>query len=133
MSEPIRYLIGSKVYLRPLEMEDIDFMYQSGNNDVEMRRLTGTQTSFTRAQIEQYIERQWQDDSRVSFGVLRSTDDQLIGEVVLNEINRNCRSANFRIAISDVFHRASMCLCESRPIPLLDVLHIVHQLRTELS
>lgn len=103
MAEPIRYLTGSKVYLRPLEMDDLDFMQQSTNNDVEMRRLTGTPTAFTRTQLEQYILRQSEDDSRVSFGVVRLEDDQLMGEVVINDINPNARSASFRIAISDAY------------------------------
>lgn len=103
MSDSIRYLEGTRVYLRPLEMDDVDFMVQITNNDVEMRRLTGTQTPFTRGQIEQYIQRQSQDDTRVSFGIVRRDDDQLVGEVVINDINRNARSANFRIAIADEY------------------------------
>ena len=103
MTGLIKYLMGSKVYLRPLELADVDFLLQSVNNDVDMRRLTGTQASFTRTQIEGYIERQWQDDGRVSFGVVRQADDQLLGEVVINNIHRNSRSGSFRIASGDGF------------------------------
>jgi len=103
MAGSIRYLEGDKVYLRPLEMDDVDFMYHSTNNDVEMRRLTGTPTLFARRQLEQYILRQPEDDTRVSFGVVRREDDVLMGEVVINDINRNSRSASFRIALSDAF------------------------------
>lgn len=103
MPESIRYLEGNQVYLRPLEMEDVDFMVRSTNNDIEMRRLTGTPKPFTRSQIEHYIQRQSQDDTRVSFGIVRRDDDQLVGEVVINDIYRNARCANFRIAIADSY------------------------------
>jgi RimJ/RimL family protein N-acetyltransferase len=103
LSEQIKLLRGIKVYLRPLEEEDVEFLYHISNNDIEMRRLTGTQNSFTRAQIEGYIQRQRQDDSRVSFGVVRKEDNQLLGEVVILDINRNNRSASFRIALADEY------------------------------
>lgn len=103
MSTTIKYLVGEKIYLRPLEQADVDALHQMVNNDIELRRLTGTQTAFARDQIAQYIERQWQDSSRVGFGIVRQEDDELAGEVVLNNIDRNNRSANFRIAISDSF------------------------------
>lgn len=101
MSGPIKYLVGSKVYLRPMEMADVEFSYRFCNNDTEMRRLTGTQNPFSRAQIEAYIQRQRQDDCRASFGIACREDDNLVGEVVINDICRNNRSANLRIAIAD--------------------------------
>jgi RimJ/RimL family protein N-acetyltransferase len=100
MTEPIKYLVGNKVYLRPFEQTDVEFMHRIVNNDVEVRRLTGAQNAFSLAQIQDYIDRQWQDGSRVCFGIVRLEDDQLVGEVVLNEINRNNRSANFRILVA---------------------------------
>ncbi|WAH39113.1 GNAT family N-acetyltransferase [Alicyclobacillus dauci] len=103
MAMPIKYLLGNKIYLRSLEQTDVEFMHQFVNNDVEARRLTGTQNCFTLAQIEAYIGSQGHDDSRVVFGIVRHEDDQMVGEVVLNDIDRNNRSANFRIAISDPF------------------------------
>jgi RimJ/RimL family protein N-acetyltransferase len=103
MSEQNKLLRGNKVYLRSLEEDDVEFLYHFSNNDTEMRRLTGTQNAFTKAQIEGYIQRQSQDDSRACFGVVRQEDNQLLGEVVINDINRNSRSANFRIALADEY------------------------------
>lgn len=97
MKQPIKYLEGTRVYLRPSEPEDADWSYQSMNNDMEGRRLTGTPTAFSRAQIAGYIERQASDPSRASFVVVRQEDDALVGEVVLNEIDGRNRSSNFRI------------------------------------
>lgn len=99
MSAPIKYLKGTLVYLRPFEPEDADWWWRSINNDEEGRRLTGTQVAFTKAQIAAYIERQAGDDTRVSFAVVRQEDDALVGEVVLNEIHRSNRSANFRVYV----------------------------------
>ncbi len=99
VSKPIKYLEGRLVYLRPWELGDADWLYTTINNDVQARRLTGTPQAFTRTEIEAYIERQSGDPSRASFAVVRHQDDDLVGEVVLNEIDGRNRSANFRIFI----------------------------------
>lgn len=96
---PIKYLEGVAVYLRPWQPEDADWLYQSVNNDVEGRRLTGSPNAFSRAQILSYIERQQGDPSRASFAVVRHEDHELVGEVVLNEIDARNRTSNFRIFI----------------------------------
>lgn len=103
MKQPIKYLEGTMVYLRPWEAEDADWLYQSVNNDVEGRQLTGTPTAFSRVQIAGYIERQAGDPSRASFAVARQEDDALVGEVVLNAIDGRNRNANFRIFIDGLY------------------------------
>ncbi|MGB8953884.1 MAG: GNAT family protein [Tumebacillaceae bacterium] len=97
---PIKYLQGEKVYLRPLEPHDVDKMYVSINNDLEMRRLTGTQRSFTRQQIEDYMAGLAGDSSRAQFAICVQGTDELIGDIALNNMYiRANRDANLRIAI----------------------------------
>jgi RimJ/RimL family protein N-acetyltransferase len=103
MNGRIRYLNGTGVYLRPLEPADADWSWEVLNNDEEGRRLTGTQVPFTHAQIAAYIDRQASDDSRASFAIVRQEDDQLLGEVVLNEIYPANRRANLRIFVAQEF------------------------------
>ncbi|WP_370541815.1 GNAT family N-acetyltransferase [Alicyclobacillus sp. SO9] len=76
MSEAIKYLQGEKVYLRCLEPQDATDLYQYVNNDLEGRRLTGTQRPFTRRQIENYIDATVQDDTRVQFGIFLQDNDE---------------------------------------------------------
>lgn len=103
MSVPIKFQQGQRIYLRPLETTDADSLYQITNNDTEGRRLTGTQNFFTKSQIENYIINQSQDQSRVTFAIVRQEDDLFIGEVVVNGISWINRSGNLRIMISDAY------------------------------
>lgn len=99
MKESVKYLQGEKVYLRCLEPEDVEYFYQFVNNDVEARRLTGTQRAFTKGQIEAYFASIAQDDSRVQFGIFLQENNQLIGDTAILDINAKNRSGSFRIAI----------------------------------
>lgn len=104
MSEPIKYLEGEKVYLRCLEPEDANEFYRSVNNDREGRRLTGTQRPFTLHQIEMYIDRIAQDDTRVQFGIFLQETNLLIGDVAIMDMdNPRNRGGSFRIAIDTEF------------------------------
>ena len=53
-------LSGNKVKLRPLEPEDLDFIYTIENNE-EFWELSATQTPYSRFLIRQYLENAHQD------------------------------------------------------------------------
>lgn len=93
-------LVGEKVVLRPITVDDAPAMYE-GLFDQESMRLTGTQESFTFAQIEQYCQRVREADDRADFAITLGDDDTYIGEAVLNEIDWVNRSANYRIALAN--------------------------------
>lgn len=132
MNQPIKYLEGTRVYLRPWESDDVDWLYHSVNNDAEARRLTGTPAAFSRAQIAGYLERQSGDPSRASFAVVRQESDELVGEVVLNEIDSRNRSANFRIFI-DAHHTGRGCGTEATHLMLDYGFGILNLHRIELD
>lgn len=90
-------LQGDGIYLRPHEMRDKDVLLE-GANEPEGGRLTGTHATFTMAQIEAYIGRNSTDESRAGW-VICLPDDTVVGEVVINEIDEDNRSANIRIAL----------------------------------
>ncbi len=50
--EAIKFLEGKRVYLRPIENEDLDLFYAKALWDKEVRRLTGTQTVFSRLGVQ---------------------------------------------------------------------------------
>ncbi len=93
-----RLLETSRIYLRPFEITDVD-VYFPGLFDAEMRRLTGTQNSFTRVQVERYVENAAQDDSRLMLLIALQENDQIIGDVVLMDMHAKNRSAHIRVAI----------------------------------
>jgi len=97
-SKPVRLLEGERVYLRPYNLDDIDRYYQMLFQP-EMRRLTGTQTTWTREQIIRYLEEKMEDRSSVLLLIALRENDCVIGDIALQDIDRNNRSANIRIAI----------------------------------
>jgi len=85
-----------------MEVADAAILYQSFNNDKELRRLTGTQKVFSKIEIENSIQNFGQDNSRVGFAIVSQKDDEIIGDIALTEMHfPNNRDANFRIAIFD--------------------------------
>ncbi|RAI99111.1 RimJ/RimL family protein N-acetyltransferase [Paenibacillus pabuli] len=110
MSQPTRspriprLLETKRIYLRPFESTDVD-TYFPGLFDAELRRLTGTQNSFTRPQVERYIENAAQDDSRLMLLIALQENDQVIGEIALMDMHTKNRSAHIRIAIDQIDHQ----------------------------
>lgn len=63
-------------------------------------RLTGTHDTFTREQIEAYVQSNIEGKGRYAW-VICLLDDTAIGEVVINQVDEDNRSANIRIALFD--------------------------------
>ncbi|OAZ50732.1 GNAT family N-acetyltransferase [Paenibacillus polymyxa] len=95
-----RLLEGSRVYLRPINVEDTELYYNTLFHQ-EVRRLTGTQRSFTKEQIARYIEGKGQDASSLLLLIALQEDDRVIGDIALQDMDSLNRSANIRIAINE--------------------------------
>lgn len=95
----IKFLQGERVYLRPIEKEDAENCYKSLFN-TEVRRLTGTQKSYSRTNIDLFIDKISQDDSRVDLIIAMQENDQTIGDIALMDIDLQNRSGAIRIAIN---------------------------------
>lgn len=93
-------LIGDKIVLRPITKADAADMFKA-LEDEEGMRLTGTQAEFTFEQVEAFCERISKADDRADYAITLKEDPSMtyIGEVVLNEIDEENRSASFRIAM----------------------------------
>ena len=53
-------LKGNNIYLRALEPEDLDFVFNLENNE-DMWEVSNTQTPYSRFLIKQYLENAHQD------------------------------------------------------------------------
>lgn len=86
--------------LRPAKKEDAEKYYQENYNplDKEVARLTGCKESFSRDEVTSFFLKSVDDAERYMFLII-SPDGKIIGESVINEINEDLRSANFRIAL----------------------------------
>jgi RimJ/RimL family protein N-acetyltransferase len=88
---------GNGLYLRPYTLDDAEAVL-AGANEPAGRKLTGTHATFTMEQVVTYIENNSGDDSRAGF-VICLPDGTVAGEVVINQIDPDNRSANIRIAL----------------------------------
>lgn len=92
-------ITGKRIYLRGFEMSDKEIVLK-GSNDRESARLTGTHATFIMPQIEAYIQRNQAGEDRAAW-VICTLDDVVVGEVVINQIDSDNRSANIRIGLYD--------------------------------
>ncbi|WP_181350873.1 GNAT family N-acetyltransferase [Thalassobacillus sp. CUG 92003] len=100
-SQPIKFLEGPRVYLRPIEQADLDFFYQHALWDKEGRRLTGTQAVFSRSGVQNWFERISTDASRIDLVICLQKTDGMIGDIAMLDIDHQNRKAIVRISIFD--------------------------------
>lgn len=98
----MKMLPGKRIYLRQFEMSDKEIVLR-GANEPEGAHLTGTRVTFTMDQIEAYILRNQEGTDRAAW-VICTHQDEIVGEVVINEIDEDNRSANIRIALYEARH-----------------------------
>jgi RimJ/RimL family protein N-acetyltransferase len=92
-------LNGHLIYLRPITGDDAENMFRS-LQDEESMRLTGTSDTFTFEDVLNYCKRIENADDRVDYAIISRETLDYVGEVVLNNIDWQNRSANFRIALA---------------------------------
>lgn len=68
--------------------------------DKESMHLTGTQTTFSFEDVQRHCERIEKADDRFDFAITRKGSPEYIGEAVLNQIDWQNRSANYRVALA---------------------------------
>lgn len=86
--------------LRSARAEDAEryFVENFDPLDPEVARMTGCKPSFTRREVTEFFLACVGDETRFDF-LLIAPDGRIVGESVVNEIDRTVRSANFRICI----------------------------------
>lgn len=86
--------------LRSAYREDAENYYQQNFNPLEpeVSRLTGCKPSFTHDEVVNFFLSCIDDEGRYDFLII-DPEGNIIGESVINEIDWNLRSANFRIGI----------------------------------
>ena len=96
---------GELVRLRPIVASDADRMWES-LQDPEAMRLTGTTADFTREQIGEWAATVGDAPGRYDWAITSAAErdghlvsDDMIGEIVLNEIDEHARSANIRLVL----------------------------------
>ncbi|WP_063274530.1 GNAT family N-acetyltransferase [Amycolatopsis keratiniphila] len=92
-------LTGESVVLTQLDETYFETGWEA-LRDQESRRLTGTHTEFTPEQVRTWLAGRPGLDDRADYAILRKTDRAHIGDLALNDIDEDNRSAAFRIALN---------------------------------
>ncbi len=95
-----KFLIGERVYLRPLEKEDFNLLYV-WSNDPEIRGLTGEVLPTYQETVAEFQARLRTDVSRAWFGVVVKEDDRLIGEAGLLRMFPAWRTTDLSLILGD--------------------------------
>lgn len=94
------FLIGERLYLRPLEPAHDNHLYSTWMNDEEIRKYFSIYpTSDSRG--KERLEQLYRDGKHIIFGVALKGDNRLIGLVGLKDINNMNQSAEFYVIIGD--------------------------------
>ena len=93
------FLVGTNVYLRPLDRADAP-AYVSWLNDPEVTRFLLVYRPMTLRAEEEFLDKTGQGDDVILAIVLRE-NDRLIGGTGLHQIDQRCRRACFGIVIGD--------------------------------
>jgi RimJ/RimL family protein N-acetyltransferase len=71
----------------------------AGINNLETRKLTGTHATFTLEQVRTFLAGLPNRADRADWAIVRESDGAFIGEVVLNDLDEDNQSMNFRIGL----------------------------------
>jgi RimJ/RimL family protein N-acetyltransferase len=96
--KPVPTLHTERLTLAPLGPEHAEGTWAS-LQEPESLRLTGTHATFTREGVERWLAGLAGQDDRADWAILLRETGEHIGEVVLNELDADNRSAGFRIAL----------------------------------
>lgn len=93
-------LKGKTIHLKRLDTEYLDlYVNNLLNTSIETIILTTTKSIFNRDGIKKYVENIVLDNSRMDFLIFTNKDEKLVGEVVIQDIDSDNRSAGIRIAV----------------------------------
>ncbi len=94
------FLIGSKVYLRPLDLEDIAALTM-WLNDAEVTRHLRVHRPLTRMAEEAYLRKLSESESDVVLGIMVRETEQFIGVAGLHQLDPRNRHAQFGIFVGE--------------------------------
>jgi RimJ/RimL family protein N-acetyltransferase len=94
------FLIGEKVYLRPVELEDVD-RFVRWFNDPEVRATLSTSFPLSRLREREFVESLYKEHSDVVLAIVIREGDAHIGVAGLHGIKLPNRNATFGIAIGE--------------------------------
>ncbi|MEO6579201.1 MAG: GNAT family protein [Candidatus Limnocylindria bacterium] len=101
-------LVGDRVILRPVTADDAPGLLDLVA-DEEGNRLTGTRPlDLTLEGAQKWYGSRGDEDDRLDLAVVDTATGEYAGEVVLNELDSDSRSCNFRIGLRAAFRERGL-------------------------
>jgi len=100
MNKQIKFLEGTKIYLRPYQEQDLDII-EFGKNNTQVRDTLFLFNPQTRNDVKNEIEKWLNDNSTVLFTICENKTNKPVGQTALFRIDYVSRAAIFYIAIYD--------------------------------
>lgn len=99
-------LHGEEIELTLITIKDTERYYEAGFKecDEDIYYCTGTKGKFTKEMIDNYVHKIIDDETRYDFLIVDKSNN-VLGEVVINEIEQDSRNSNFRICL----FKSSLC------------------------
>ncbi|WCO02824.1 GNAT family N-acetyltransferase [Psychroserpens ponticola] len=99
-------LKGKHIYLRALEPEDLDFIYEI-ENDQSVWEISNTMTPYSRFLIKQYLENAHQDifEAKQLRLVICNSDNLAVGLIDLFDFDFKNKRAGIGVLIKDIANR----------------------------
>jgi RimJ/RimL family protein N-acetyltransferase len=94
------FLVGSRIYLRPLDRADAPH-FVTWLNDSDVNRTLLRRLPLNLAAEEEFLGKLYQDDKQVLLGIVLRDGDRLIGGTGLHPIDYRYRHTGFGILIGD--------------------------------
>ncbi|TQN31880.1 RimJ/RimL family protein N-acetyltransferase [Haloactinospora alba] len=94
-------LTGDRVRLVPLSLEHADALY-AATQDIEIRRLTGTHTTFDYEHVLEWCRSRPNQSDRLDLAIIEQQTGRFVGELALNDVDAENESAAYRIALSAI-------------------------------
>jgi len=93
-------LHGEQINLTLITIQDIERYFEAGFKecDEDINYYTGTDDEFTKEMVENFVCKIVNDETRYDFLIV-DKNNNILGEVVLNEIEEDSRNSNFRISL----------------------------------
>ncbi len=94
------FFIGKKVYLIPIESEYIDeYTNKLQSASYDSCLYTGSKNIITKKSISSYVNNIENDSERLDLFIVQNETDEIIGEIVLNDIDFVNKVGNIRISL----------------------------------
>lgn len=95
------FLEGEKIYLRPIDMDDLDIFYKMFNNP-ELRKFISIRYPIPKIKEKEILEKMIKDENSVPLSIIVKKNDKLIGNISLFNINKIHRNAEVGIIIGEL-------------------------------